>query len=181
LISAVTPEVEIGSGTADALCVAVDSCDPNTLRIEPGAKLCLKLAPLATLVIAGVPPVLDPDAVTFTVTDAVPVVLYAAVIVSDPTGSCVPFTTSVAVAVPADPVNTAVPSEFPPAENAIDPVGDDPSEVVTVAVRYTTWLVFTVLKLLSKVTVSAVGGGAMLPPSHPSTSLYSSTDPSPVA
>jgi hypothetical protein len=67
--------VESGRGTLDALWIAGESCDPNTLRIDPGAKLCLKLAPLATLAIAGVAIEPDPDAVTLTVTDALLVLL----------------------------------------------------------------------------------------------------------
>jgi hypothetical protein len=43
--------------------------------MDPGAKVCLKLAPFATLLIAGVPVEFDPDDVTLTVTDALLLVL----------------------------------------------------------------------------------------------------------
>ena len=65
----------------------------------------------------------DPDAVTLTVTDALLVPLYVAVIVPLPNGNCKPFTASVAVAVPADPVNAADPNEVPPIEKETDPDG----------------------------------------------------------
>ena len=99
--------------------------------------------------------------------------LYVAVIVPLPDGNCKPFTASVAVAVPADPANTAVPNEVPAMENAIDPEGVVPSVEATVAVKYTTSLEATVLKLLSSLTLifGLTGGGVVLPPFHPITSL----------
>jgi hypothetical protein len=141
----------------------------------------LKLAPLATLVIAGLAIEPDPDAVTLTVTDALLVLLYVAVIVPGPNGNCKPFTASVAVAVPADPVNTTDSKGVPPIEKEIDPDGVVPFVEVTIAIKYTTSLAATVLKLLSSVTLAAEPGVVVLPPFHPITSLYASTDPSPVA
>ena len=105
-----------------------------------------------TLLIAGVAVEPDPDAVTLTVTDALLALLYIAVIVPVPNGNCEPFTASVAVAVPADPVNTADPKEAPAIENEIDPEGVVPSVEVTVAIKYTTSFAATVLRLLSSVT-----------------------------
>ena len=65
-----------------------------------------------------------------------------------PDGNCEPFTASVAVAVPADPVNAAVPNEVPAIENETEPDGVVPFVDVTVAVRYTTSFEATVLRLL---------------------------------
>ena len=56
--------------------------------MDPGAKLGLKLAPLATLAIAGVALEPDPDEVTLTATDALLVLLYVAVMVPLPNGNC---------------------------------------------------------------------------------------------
>jgi hypothetical protein len=129
----------------------------------------LKLAPLATPVIAGVATEPDPDAVTPIVTDALLVLLYVAVIVPGPNGNCEPFTASVAVAVPADPVNAADPKEVPPIENETGPDGVVPFVEVTVAIKYTTSFAATVVKLLSSVTLEP--GVVVLPPFHPITSL----------
>jgi hypothetical protein len=124
----------------------------------------------------------DPDSVTFTVTDAVLVLLYVAVIVPLPDGNCRPLTASVAVAVPTDPVSTAVPNEAPAIENETDPDGVVPSVEVTVAVKYTTSFLATVFKLLMSFTLTdGFTGGVTLPPFHPITNWYASTDPSPVA
>src|ERR1700722_17306795 len=154
---------------------------PNTLRIDPGAKPGLKLAPLLTLVTAGASAEPDPDAVTLTVPAALLVPLYVAVMFPLPTGNCKPFTASVAVAVPADPVNAAVPNEAPEIEKDTEPDGTLPFVDVTVAIRYTTSFEATVLRLLSSVTlVTGLEGAVTLPPFHPITSLYASTDPSPV-
>ena len=73
--SAATPPVDSGRGTLEALCVTGESSDPNTLRIDPGAKLGLKLAPFATPVIAGVALEPVPDAATLTATGALLVAL----------------------------------------------------------------------------------------------------------
>ena len=133
--STATPEVEMGRGTLEALCICGESWDPNTLRIDPGAKLGLKLAPLNTPLIAGMATEPDPDAVTFTVTAALLVPLYVAVMVPVPNGNPEPFTASVAVAVPADPVKAAVPIETSSTENETDPDAVVPSAEVIVAIR----------------------------------------------
>ena len=145
--------MESGSGTLDAPCVTGESSDPNTLMTDPGAKPCLKLAPLARLATAGVAADPDPDDVTLTDTEALLVPLKVAVIVPLPSGNCKPFTTRVAVALPADPVNAADPNEVPVIEKETDPDGVVPSVAVTVAVKYATSLEPTVLKLLSSVTL----------------------------
>jgi hypothetical protein len=179
--SAATPEAEIGSGTLKALAVTGESSDPNTLRTAPGAKLGLKLAPLATPAMAGLAAVPDPE-VTLTVTEALGALLYVAVTVPLPTGNCKPSTASVAVAEPADPVKTAVPNEAPEIENETEPDGVVPFVEATVAVKYTTSFAATVLKLLSSERlVSGVTGGVAFPPFQSITSRYASTDPSPVA
>ena len=86
-----------------------------------------------------------------------------------------------AVAVPADPVNAAVPNEAPEIEKDTEPDGTLPLVDVTVAIRYTTSFEATVLRLLNSVTlVTGLEGAVTLPPFHPITSLYASTDPSPV-
>src|SRR5579864_371606 len=97
-----------------------------------------------------------------------------------PKGNCELFTARVAVAVPAEPVNVAEPSEVPLMEKETDPVGVRPFVEVAVATRYTTWLGATVRRLLNKVTLVVALGGAVLPPLHPVISLYASTDPRPV-
>jgi len=123
----------------------------------------------------------DPDPDTLTETDALLVPLYVAVMVPLPNGNRKLATCSVAVAVPADPVNAADPSEIPPVANETHPDGVAPLVDVTVAIKYTTSFAATVLRLASSVRfVVGGGGGAVLAPSHPVTSLYMSTDPSPV-
>jgi hypothetical protein len=84
------------------------------------------------------------------------------------------------VDVPADPVNTADPNEVLPIENETDPDGVVPSVEVTVAVRYTTSFKATVLRLASSVTLAVGFVGGVVAPLHPETSLYASTEPSPV-
>jgi hypothetical protein len=121
---------------------------------------------------AGEPLEPDPDPVTLTVTDALLAPLYVAVIVPLPDGNCKPFTASVAVAVPADPVNSADPSEVPAMENKMDPEGVVPTVEATEAVKYTTSFEATVLKLLSSLTLTfGLTGVVVLPPFHPITSL----------
>jgi hypothetical protein len=142
----------------------------------------LKLAPLVTAATVGAAVTPDPDA-TLTATDALLAPLYVAVIVPLPGGNAEPFNVNVAVAVAADPVNTADPNEAPAIENETDPAGVVPSVEDTVAIKYITSFAATVLKLLSSVTFApeAGGGGAVVPaPFHPVTSLYISTDPIPV-
>ena len=148
-----------------------ENCDPKTLRTEPGAKLCLKLAPFATPVIAGLALEPDPDATTLTFTDALLALLYVAVIVPDPKGNCKPFTARVAVAVSADPVNKADPNEVPSIENETDPDGVVPSVELTVAIKYITAFGDTLLKLLSSEILAAEVGGVTLRPAHPITKL----------
>jgi len=63
------------AGDSYVFRVAAESCDPNTLKIVPGAKVDLKLAPLATPPMAGVTTPPDPDEVTLTVTGALLVLL----------------------------------------------------------------------------------------------------------
>jgi hypothetical protein len=62
--------MDSGRGVLEALWMEGESEVPKTLRMEPGAKPVLKLAPLATLVTAGVPVELDPEDATLRVTDA---------------------------------------------------------------------------------------------------------------
>jgi hypothetical protein len=91
-----------------------------------------------------------------------------------PIGSSTPFTASAAVAVPADPVKKTDPNDVSPIENEIDPDGVVPFVEVTVAIKYTTSLAETVLRLASSVkcvfVVVVVGGGVVLSPFHPITS-----------
>src|SRR5579872_3245705 len=95
-----TPAIFAGSGTPVALAETGANCDPNTVRIIPGAKPCRNEAPLAMLVIEGVAP--DITGVTVTVKEAVaplytPSPLYWAVMVCVPTLNWLPFTVKVAV------------------------------------------------------------------------------------
>jgi hypothetical protein len=106
--------------------------------------------------------------------------VYCAVIVAEPCGNCVPLTGNVAVAVPADPTSAAEPSELPPAENITKPVGVTPFVPVTVAMRKTTFVVATVVKLLNRARLALGGGGPTVAELHFVTNLLTSTEPSPV-
>jgi hypothetical protein len=63
-----------GRGTLLALIVLGASCEPNTERIIPGAKVCLKDAPFATPWGAGVAFDPGPAVVTLKVTAALELV-----------------------------------------------------------------------------------------------------------
>ena len=158
--------------------------DPKIVSTAPGAKPCPKLAPLVTLETAGVAVEPNPDEVTLTARGALVELLYVAVTAPLPTGNCRPLIASVAVAVPADPVNGAVPRLVLPMENETDPEGVVPFEEVTVAVKYTVSFVLTDLKLAVKVIFELEDGGGvvdvMVAPLQASTNLFASTEPSPV-
>jgi hypothetical protein len=91
--------------------------------------------------------------------------------VPEPSGNCAPFTASVAVAVPAEPVNTAVPNEVPLIENETDPEGVVPPVDVTVTVTYATSFEDTVVRLLSNVMLVVGFDVLTVAPFHPVTSL----------
>src|SRR5579864_3376893 len=157
--------METGSGTLLALDVEVASCEPNTDRIMPGAKVCLKEAPLVRPASAGL--AFEPVEVTETVTEALTLFeelsRYTAVIVPELCCNCVPFTGNVAVAVPADPTRVADPSDFPPASKSTLPDGVTPLGPVAVATRKTTSVAATLFRLLSRVMLVFCEGGGTAP------------------
>jgi hypothetical protein len=185
LTSTATPAIEIGKGTLLALCVVVEKFDPKIAAIPPGENACWYDAAFATAAIEGAADEPDPEEATLTVTDALglfDVPVYCAVIVPVPSGNCDPVTASVAVAVPAVPTSVAEPIGDPLAENVTAPVGVTPFAPVTVAIRYVTSVGVSECTLVSSVRLLLeLPAPPVDPPFHPATSLYASTDPSPVA
>jgi hypothetical protein len=166
-----------------ALAVEGASWEPNTVRIPPGASACWYEAGLTTAVTAGVPFELDPDEVTLTVKEAVTFeeLLYTALIVAVPRGNWEPVTMRVAVAVvvPAEPESAAEPRADPLASNVTEPVGVEPLDPVTVAIKYITSAGSMVFKLVNRVMASGLGAVETVE-FQPVTSLYTSTEPNPI-
>ena len=129
----------------------------------------------------GVLPVPVVVELTLTVTVAValaePLGLYVAVMVALPTGSCEPRTTSVAVAVPAEPTSAADPSGVDPALNVTEPDGVDPFAPATLAVRYVMSVALRLRRLESSEILVVPDDGT---PAQAMASLNTSKEPSPV-
>src|ERR1700710_2591428 len=93
-----------------------------------------------------------------------------------PSGRRMPFTASVAVATPTEPTSFAEPSAVVPAENWTIPAGVTPSLLVAVAVRNTTSVVPSEVRLLSRVKLT-LGGAGTLQPFQQVNNFHTSTDP----
>jgi hypothetical protein len=86
-----------------------------------------------------------------------------------------------AVAFPADPVSATDPKLTPLALKATVPPGVAEVVLSTVAMRTITWLLATLLKLVSRLMLDVEVCGMLFPLFQPDTSAVASTDPSPVA
>jgi hypothetical protein len=86
-----------------------------------------------------------------------------------------------AVAFPADPVSATDPKLTPLALKVIVPPGVVSVVLTTVAMRTITWLLATVLKLVSRLILDVEVCGTLFPLFQADIRAVASTDPSPVA